>query len=793
MKNYILTILSGILILVACTPTTTSTSVAILPTDIPTDIPTQTPTSTPLPQVNTIIVTSTSDSGPGSLRQALLDAQSYDTITFDPAIFPPDAPVTIFVSSELPYIQVNNLTLDASDAGVILNGSQIPGNWVACLQIVSSEANTIMGLQISNFPGPGIAISGDGARLNVIGGDRSQGAGPFGQGNLFSLNKHGIDVSTSGTSNNVITGNLIGTDATGTVGLGNWTGIWITEGAHDNIIGPDNIIAHNSGPGVVIEYSDTLHNTITQNSIYEHGYRNILLKFGSNAHLAAPIIFDYDLPAGTVKGATCPNCTIEIFSDIGWGGAIYEAQITADNEGVFFFNKGDSFTGLNLTATATDLDGNTSEFSRPTVGTDGSLLLQEENDPPRTQFLTLESHELADNRIGTGFANFVIPEIYDLGLYGLGVTRVRVAIDGQEPELVNWDIPEFSIISNHDEVFTRMADNGLIITYVLTFWDKQTYPGGKGAPCTRFKTEEEIERYLEFVKFIVHHFKDRVQYYELWEEPDIANYCPKSIDVADYINLVKRTVPVIRQEYPEAKIVVGGVSNTAFPNAYNYLFTLLESDIMPLVDVISWHPMFGTSPEYDLYKDYYYNYPAMVQKIKDIAAAHGFVGEYQVDSIGWATPENAVSDQPWVYSPTVAAKYTGRGILMHLGMDIGVGLGGSYNIVPILCTAMAGAEPVSLPIQIQSTATNIASYTFSLPDGGYLVAFWTDGIAVENDPGVEASLTIPDFSASEAIGIDSLYGLEQELIYETGNGDLIIRNLAIKDYPIIIKFIDTTP
>jgi hypothetical protein len=223
------------------------------------------------------------------------------------------------------------------------------------------------------------------------------------------------------------------------------------------------------------------------------------------------------------------------------------------------------------------------------------------------------------------------------------------------------------------------------------------------------------------------------------------------------------------------------------------LFTLLESDIMPLVDVISWHPMFGTSPEYDLYKDYYYNYPAMVQKIKDIAAAHGFVGEYQVDSIGWATPENAVSDQPWVYSPTVAAKYTGRGILMHLGMDIGVGLGGSYNIVPILCTAMAGAEPVSLPIQIQSTATNIASYTFSLPDGGYLVAFWTDGIAVENDPGVEASLTIPDFSASEAIGIDSLYGLEQELIYETGNGDLIIRNLAIKDYPIIIKFIDTTP
>jgi hypothetical protein len=71
MKNYFLTILFGILLLVACTPTITSTPVAIKPTDIPIEIPTQIPTSTPLPQGKTIIVTSDSDSGPGNLRQAL--------------------------------------------------------------------------------------------------------------------------------------------------------------------------------------------------------------------------------------------------------------------------------------------------------------------------------------------------------------------------------------------------------------------------------------------------------------------------------------------------------------------------------------------------------------------------------------------------------------------------------------------------------------------------------------------------------------------------------------------------
>ena len=796
MRRYALTILLGTLLLVACKPTITSTPVASSPTKIPTVIPspTQVPTSTPLPQGKTIIVTSASDSGPGTLRQALEDLQSYDTITFDTTAFPPDNPATIFVGSELPHIHASNITLDASEAGVILDGSQASGDWVAGLQIVSSEKNTIMGLQISNFSGPGIAISGDrNARHNVIGGDRHIGTGPFGQGNLLSNNAHGIDLSTSVTSDNVITGNLIGTDATGMAALGNQTGIWITEGAHDNTIGPDNVIAFNSGSGVVIENTDTQRNTITQNSIHDHNGKGIDLAGGGNAQLVAPIIVNFDLTAGAVTGVTCANCIVEIFSDSNDSGKIYEGQTTADNKGVFTFNKGNSFNGPHLTVTNTDLNGNTSQFSRPTSGVAGVLSLQQGNDLPITQFVPKQSRELVDNHIGLQFDSFGPSELYDLGIYNFGVKHARVAITGIEPELVDWGIPEFSIDPSHDNVFTRMADNGLTITYMLTFWDKETYPGGEGAPCARFKTEEEIEHYLEFVQFTVHHFKDRVQYFEIWNEPDIREYCPKWIETGDYINLVKRTVPVIRAEYPEAKIVVGGVSNTRFPNAYDYLFDLLESDIMPLVDVVSWHPMYGTSPAYDLYKDYYYGYPAMVQKIKDVATAHGFTGEYQADEIGWATPANAVSDQPWVYSPTVAAKYFGRGILMHRGMDVGVGLGNANDLVRNLCTVMAGVNPVSLPIQIQSEATNIVSYTFSLPDGGYLVGLWADGEAVENDPGVEASLTIPGLSARETIGIDILYGLKQELIFETGNGDLIIRNLLIKDYPTIIEFIDTTP
>ena len=53
----------------------------------------------------TCTVTSTADSGVGTLRQCLLDAASGDTITFDPGVFPPASPATIAITSgQLPEI-----------------------------------------------------------------------------------------------------------------------------------------------------------------------------------------------------------------------------------------------------------------------------------------------------------------------------------------------------------------------------------------------------------------------------------------------------------------------------------------------------------------------------------------------------------------------------------------------------------------------------------------------------------------------------------------------------------------
>jgi hypothetical protein len=219
---------------------------------------------------------------------------------------------------------------------------------------------------------------------------------------------------------------------------------------------------------------------------------------------------------------------------------------------------------------------------------------------------------------------------------------------------------------------------------------------------------------------------------------------------------------------------------------------------MPLVDGISFHPMYSISPEYDIFKQYYQDYPSFMQEIKEAASANGFEGEYFADELTWRTPREPHPDEDWTYSEIVAAKYYTRGTIINLGLDMIVGLGGmepgnydlpKMRLVRNITTVMAGAEPIDLPIEIQSEATNIKSYTFSLASGDKLVALWTDGVAVDDDPGVNAAVTIPNLSAQEVRGIDVLEGYQQSLVITNKEEDLVIEDLIVRDYPMILYIV----
>jgi hypothetical protein len=230
------------------------------------------------------LVTNTSDSGGGSLRQAILDVNSYGgpnaTVAFnipttDSGYNSVTGAFTIQPLSALPAITDTVIIDGYTQPGTTPNTLTIGDNAVLKIAldgslagpvdglVVASSSTMVRGLVVDNFAyGAGIVLGGSGnnvvagnfigadvtgeaAGANNIGvgttgtsvGDRIGGAAPADR-NIISGNNSALPDSADGGNNpadwgvglgssgNLVQGNYIGTDRNGTLALGNGTGIW---------------------------------------------------------------------------------------------------------------------------------------------------------------------------------------------------------------------------------------------------------------------------------------------------------------------------------------------------------------------------------------------------------------------------------------------------------------------------------------------------------------------------------------------------------------------------------------
>ena len=795
-RKVVIRYLSAILLLAigACgpKPSPTSTMTVPVPTIAPPTLTKVPPTSTlmPTPEGKTLVVFSAEDMGSGTLRDAMQAAVPGDIIAFDESVFPQNNPKTIYLHSTLPNIEQGYLTIDANTSGVILDGSMFPDGWDSAIQVLSDN-NAIKGLTLQNFSGAALQISG--GKNNLI------------QNNVMGNNDFGIGVWGANATGNRIIANYLGVMPDGVTPLGNKTaGIILMEEAHNNLIGPDNHIAFNGRSGVEIFQAGTIGNTIIENSIHDNVMAGIAIWEGGNNNQVTPILMDFDLVIGNVNGMACPYCEVLFYSDASDEGAVYEGQTTADEYGTFTFEKGSAFSGPSLTATATDPQGNTSGFSIPTTENNFTMQIQSDNKQPRMILVTRPSGELEDNRLGNVFSDFWQPqdfqaaiesEIVPAGMKLVIITMNQAEYYSSEQSGVElyWDKPELFISPEFDSGISQLVSNKINIYYILNFWDKANHPDGWKV-ANRFETEEDIAHYLEYVRFIVNQFKGRVQYYELWNEPD-AGFPLQYIKPEDYVDLAKRTIPVIKELDPQAKVVVGCTSGTVNPQSREYLFKILNSDVMQIADVVSWHPLYGNIPDSGQYPEFFAAYPSLLADIMDTARKNGFQGEFIAGEISYGGSECGGCDvvDP-TYTEVVWAKYTARGIILHFGNDVAVSLGGmssqrliQFNTIRNIANVFSGMRADEFTVEAQTESANYKIFTFSGSDGSRLVALWADGVAVNDDPGIPSTITIPGFAGWKATGIDVLNGFEQGLITEDENGNLVISDFLLKDYPIIIR------
>ncbi|MGE3820218.1 MAG: right-handed parallel beta-helix repeat-containing protein, partial [Isosphaeraceae bacterium] len=233
-----------------------------------------------------LVVHSTADDGPGSFRQAIRDANArpgLDTVAFDLAANAGGGTPTLRPLSALPTI-TDPIVIDArtlaGTPGVILDGS-LAGVGADGLTLAGGRS-TVAGLTIVRFAGSGVVIVGQGGNqviasligtdldghaglgngqdgLSVRGAsDNTLGGSRPGLGNVIAGNGLvGVRIAGAGASNNLVAGNAIGTDPSGTTPLPNRAGGVFLDQAPGNSLGgtspsAGNLISGNGGSGVVV-------------------------------------------------------------------------------------------------------------------------------------------------------------------------------------------------------------------------------------------------------------------------------------------------------------------------------------------------------------------------------------------------------------------------------------------------------------------------------------------------------------------------------------------------------------
>ena len=316
-------------------------------------------------QAATFNVTSVDDSGAGTLRQAILDANAdstADEIHFDVGAFggfiAPESPlpaitqpVTIDGTTDPTYDGAPVVLLDGELAGALANGLVISGGpttvkgldieffELAGIRIASSgntvTANSIGGFGTGNL-GAGVAIA-SGAANNTIGGTTA------GTGNAIQSNEAGVVLEAGSGNGNKIAGNAIGGNDGGSDGLGidlNGDGVTANDA-------PDAVTGRNTNLNFPVLTNVTANDTSTT------------------------ITGTLDARAGT-------QYRIEFFgvaacdpSGNGEGDVVLGAtNVTTNGAGHADINAvlGDPISERFVTATATDPSGNTSEFSQCQAG-----------------------------------------------------------------------------------------------------------------------------------------------------------------------------------------------------------------------------------------------------------------------------------------------------------------------------------------------------------------------------------------------------------------------------------------
>jgi hypothetical protein len=194
--------------------------------------------------------------------------------------------------------------------------------------------------------------------------------------------------------------------------------------------------------------------------------------------------------------------------------------------------------------------------------------------------------------------------------------------------------------------------------WLQTSYGNTIYPGGGGTGLGEGipRSPEALAAWDNWVRALVRHFRDRINTWEIWNEPDIRNTNTPEI----YADLFVRTAEIIRAEQPKSTIYALALAHkTEFADV---LLNRLKADgKLGLADAVTIHG-YPTNPDDTGNID---RLRAVIDRYApQIAIRQGETGA--PSAIG---SSGALSDHAW-WSELTQAKWNLRRMLAHRGRDI---------------------------------------------------------------------------------------------------------------------------
>jgi len=421
-------------------------------------------------------------------------------------------------------------------------------------------------------------------------------------------------------------------------------------------------------------------------------------------------------------------------------------------------------------------------------------------------------------------------------IFEIGLKWVRVGQWGDQTEwaAVEREKGKFQMDPATDAAIGKLHANGVEILYGLNYGnalhERPDKPWGEIGPIYTEghpfylnggpRTEEGRQAFVRYVDFVVRKYKDRVTWWELWNE---ENGWYPGHEPELYGKLLTAVAKHIKSIDPKLKVMFGG---TAAPAPITTEIALREG-AAPHLDAYAFHPYGIDKPEGGMGTMEFYQGKSLGQsreqtrwnRLEEIVAGvkKPFAQHGKPDIDVWLNEWSTnVAGLDFSYKPGIGeygcAKYLMRFYVYsgwlnlptawwalyneNMSQDWGIIDMADYGLRPLsyalqnVCTMVSDVEPIrTLQFGCKSGAPDLKVIAYKRDDSEEtLVLVWAAEMFNEQVKNYPSQLTFElKDRPSQVILTDLYWGISQPAVWSYETGRLTIDGLIVRDYPLVVS------